>query len=611
MILLNPFALLFALAIGLVLLLHFRRPKRIQHVSNLHLWQASGDESISKRPVLERIRRNWLLILQVLFLASLILALARPSILVLGKPRLIAFVIDCSASMNAREQGRTRFDLAIERATKLLDDVGSNDRILIVQGRPQSVSNIYSGSDKSAIKQALKGLSLTEAPVDLNDSLITALSAVQKAESYEVFIFSDGTQELPLLAQDARIRYIQIGASDNNAAITRFSVRCNPFSSYDRQIYAEVANFSDHPKDLQFEMFLEGATLISEKVKLGQKERRPFAVQAPPAGRGNIRSRIDVKDDMDADNTAYAVLDRRKITVLLITEGNEFVEKALNVNPQIFCTTKTPEEFSQKDLQGGYDLIILDRFEPQLLPPANYFIIKLASARVGRDSLVNDVTNLVSLQPRHPVMTFVNLAKVVVEEALPLQIPSSGSALIEGNGKPLLMASEMGAFRNVTLGFDIHSSNLPLTLSFPILISNIVNWLSSETGDPGNQLLAGDLLRRRLPFAESGNSAAVTDPKGVVTRVSLVNGILSFAGTEKTGIYSVENGKTAEQFAVNLFSEQESNIKPVFIPTSGKVHSSAQPALSSAGREIWRVLLFVALALLMLEWLHYHRTRTA
>jgi Ca-activated chloride channel homolog len=612
MTLLNPIALIFALTIGLILWLHFRRPKSIQRVSNLQLWHTPGSESTNKRPVFEKIRRNWLLILQVLFLALVVLALARLSILFYERPRFIAFVIDCSASMSAHEYRGTRLDMAREKAITLLDEVGSKDRVLLAQSRSQPVLNTYSGSDKAAMKRALKELSGTQAAADLGQTLVAALSSVRKAESYEVFVFSDGTQGVPLPAQDTRIHFIQVGGSDNNVAITRLSVRGNPFSSHDQELFAEVVNFSDRPQDFGFNISFKDTTLISEKIMLGRKGRKSFALKAPPAGRGIIQASIDVKDDLDVDNTAYAVLNLRRIAILLVTSGNQFLEKALNVNPQVVCTIRKPEECSQTELRKNYDLIVLDGFEPQLLPAANYLIVRHPSAtRAEAGSLLHDERKLVSLQPGHPVMMFVNLENIVIGEALPLKVPSSGSVLIAAEGKPLLTASETGAFRSVTLGFDIRSSNLPLTLSFPVLISNAVHWLSSQTDNFANQIPSGAPLRWRIPDPEMEKDVTITGPDGAVGRPSFENGVLSFLGTERTGIYTFRYGKETEKFAVNLSSDQESNIKPVFSPTSGDLRRSEESALARTGREIWRPLLLVALAILILEWLHYHRTRTA
>ncbi len=600
MILLNPWALLFALAIGVILLLHLRRPKLARRVSNLQLWQLPAGEAAQRRPILERIRRSWLLILQVLFLVFVVLALTRPSFLIWENPRLIVMVMDSSASMNAKEGVRSRLDLAREKAIGLLDQVRRMDRVLLVQSRPQPVSKMYPGSDIDAISRALLNLSGTEAAADLGKALVMAIAASREEGSCEIFVFSDFAQKISLPAQNAKLHFIQVGASGNNVAITLLSVRNNPFSPYDQEVFAEIANFSEKRKELRFEMSFEGANLIREDVTLASGERKSFAVKPPPAGRGIVEARIVVKDDLDADNKAYAVLDPKKTKVLLITEGNRFLEKALAVFPQILCTVKTPREWSE-ELQKEYDLIILDGFEPRPLPPANYFILKHAG-----DNRLYDARNLSSTLPDHPVMTHVKLENVVVEEAVPVQTSSSAALLIHAGGKPLLAASESDAFRTVTLGFDIHSSNLPLTLSFPVLVSNIVNWLSPGTGDPGNQIAAGELLRRRVPVKERAGEVSITDPRGVVGRASYINGILTFQGTENTGIYSIRDGDLTDRFAVNLLNDRESDIKPLRAMPGSSKNLAEAAALSRAGREVWRALLMIALALLLLEWLYYY-----
>jgi Ca-activated chloride channel homolog len=532
MTLLNPLALLFALSIGLIVWLHFRRPKRIQYISNLHLWQKARTESDDRRPILQRIRKNRRLIMQILFLSFVILALARPELLFWNKSRTVVFIIDCSASMNAREHGGTRMELARRKALKLIDSVGSSDRVLIVQGRPQPTLNYYSGSDKGSLRQALENLSATEASADIGQAMIMGLSSIQKDEFYEAFIFSDGTQSISLPRSNDRVHYIQIGESENNAAITRFSIRNNPFSPHDREIYAEIANFSDQANKFRLEISIEKAGSIDRAIELDRGQRKSFAVKAPPGARGIAKASIDVKDDLDSDNRATVNLDLKKTAVLLVASGNQYLEKALRVNPCVACTTKKPEECTQEELKK-FDVIIMDGVASQMLPPSNYLLIDHPTG-----SAITTGKNLVSPMPHHPVMSFVNINNVIIEEAIPLKIRSSETVLIEEKGKPLMTASETGPFRMVRMGFDIRSSNLPLTLSFPVLISNIVNWLGARTDE-----------------------------------------------------------------SASPSKEQESNIKPVFKPQNRDASFSEKPVLARTGWEIYRALLFISLALLMLEFI--------
>ena len=69
------------------------------------------------------------------------------------------------------------------------------------------------------------------------------------------------------------------------------------------------------------------------------------------------------------------------------------------------------------------------------------------------------------------------------------------------------------------------------------------------------------------------------------------------------------------QLAVNLFSPQESDLKPAeSLPLTGNTGLAAQKTSAvaqRARREFWRPLAFAALILLIAEWLVYYRATLA
>ncbi|MGD0310103.1 MAG: BatA and WFA domain-containing protein [Acidobacteriota bacterium] len=607
MTLLNPIALLYSLLIGVLLLVHFyRRSRRVHWVSNLQLWNSQG-ATREVRPILQRIKKNLLLILQILFVLAGVLALSRPAIRFwTSAPRSIVLVLDCSASMSAREGGKTRFELARAKAAALLDQVESNDRVFLVQARAQPIVDSYPGAGKNALLRALASITVTQAPADVYGAVILGLSAIPKSEPYQVFVFSDGTQAalLPESLLSERVHYIQTGDTGNNVGISRLAVRSNPFSAYDQEIYVEIANFSERAQAFEFELSLEGSILRREAVNLHAQERRSFTAEVPPGSSGVLKARIDVRDDLDADNQAYAVIYPRTISVLLGTVGNLFLEKALQVNPQVKLSIKRPDECSTAELQKPYDVIVLDGFAPPNLPAGNYLILSNpARAAAEPKAALRNVRNLVLPHPEHPIAAFVDPANIVIDEAIPLAVPALGTVLIEGMGKPLLTASEDGAARTVNLGFDIRASNLPLTVSFPVLISNILNWLSGAPGDPGNQVEAGAPLGWRIPADGRSSEAAIATPQGGVVAAPVTGGVLSFSGTEATGIYTVRCGESVGRFAVNLFSDAESRIAPLSRDWSANANVARQATLAGNSSEIWRLLLYTALAVLFFEWI--------
>ena len=115
--------LLAAATVPLLLLLYFLKLRRsTQVVSSTMLWLTSTEDLRANAPF-QRLRRNILLLLQLIALLMLVLAVMQPRIEGAGGGggRTI-LLIDRSASMQTRDvDGDTRFDAAIEAAASEID----------------------------------------------------------------------------------------------------------------------------------------------------------------------------------------------------------------------------------------------------------------------------------------------------------------------------------------------------------------------------------------------------------------------------------------------------------------------------------------------------------
>src|SRR6202161_3614309 len=107
---LAPASFLFALTIPVVVVFYLLKRKRVVRlVSSTLLWQKFLAETQASAPF-QKLRRNWLLILQILLLILAVLALARPYFRTRAKPsELRVLILDASASMQATDESPTRF----------------------------------------------------------------------------------------------------------------------------------------------------------------------------------------------------------------------------------------------------------------------------------------------------------------------------------------------------------------------------------------------------------------------------------------------------------------------------------------------------------------------
>ncbi len=82
----------------------------------------------------------------------------------------------------------------------------------------------------------------------------------------------------------------------------------------------------------------------------------------------------------------------------------------------------------------------------------------------------------------HPVMRFVDLSKVAVEEALRVRPLAAGKTLLESVGGPLIFLLEEPQRKAVFVGFDLFKTDLPLRVAFPLILANSLRWL--QPGGP-------------------------------------------------------------------------------------------------------------------------------
>ncbi|MFN3477495.1 MAG: vWA domain-containing protein, partial [Candidatus Methylomirabilales bacterium] len=325
----------------------------------------------------------------------------------------------------------------------------------------------------------------------------------------------------------------------------------------------------------------------------------PFTYQAG----GVLKATIDSHDDLSVDDTAYAILPPpASIKVLLVSSGNLFLEKALASDPQLEVERLRPEG----DLDPrGYDVVIFDGLAPKLLPSGGYLLINTLSKNVPLEVLGKvEEPQILDWDRAHPVMRYLDLSKVLIQEAMKVRPLGGGRVLLESSLTPLIYTFEEKGLKVIFLGFDLYKSDLPLRTAFPIFISNALRWLSLSHQEARLGVKGGQTLT--LEFPPEASEAVVLDPEGKAHRIPLKGGKLSFGETRKAGVYTVKVQEEERKVAVNLFDEEESKIfqrakPPKEMETQGEVRFRA-------GYEFWPFFALLALGVLFLEGLLFLRS---
>lgn len=609
---------LLALAIPIIILYMLRLRREDWNISSSLLWRRALQDRTANAPW-QRLRRNLLLLLQLILLILLVLGLARPfvsaSTLVAGN---MVIVLDASASMQSTDQvnNATRFEQAKEEANTLIDGLGAESKATVIWAGPQSQTIIQASNDKAALHNSIRNLEAGNGRADINAALTLAgASARQLGDGTVVFISDGALAGAGTLPQvEAKTRYINVGSAQNNLAITSLSLR---EATGGPQLFASLYNNGTQQAAALLSITIDGQLRDSRRVNIEPGGSQTLTIEGLPLDMKLAEARLTTDtptaDLLAADNFAWAL---RPVpparNVLLVTENNGFLEKALNLLPGVRLFKTTPAQYAPSD---GFGLTILDANVPQELPGGNLLIFAPPNSALAPVSGTLQYPVIGQTAVNDPLLRFVDLSGVHIGIAQRIITPSWARVLVRSTtGDPLMLAGEIEGKRVVILAFDLHQTDLPLQVAFPILTSNLVEWLQPQaTLDLPPTLGAGDPVSiRALPEADE---IVVTPPgDGAQSTTLQPQSSISFAETGSLGVYTVQQRAKGEplgepeQFAVNLFSLDESNITThAELVLAGTGAAGGNVTQEEAPLEIWPWVLVIGLLVLALEWWVYNR----
>src|SRR6266446_5243237 len=572
---LAPAAFAFAAALPVVIVFYLLKRKRVvKLVSSTFLWQKFLAETQASAPF-QRLRKNWLLILQIILLTLGVLALARPFFATRTKPaQLTVVILDASASIQATANTEVK----------------------------QSAT-----SEKAALRRALQACICSDGPTRLVPALRMAESLVRDQRRAEIHLFSDGAvpelnefenKALPLI-------YHRVGKGANNVGITALDVRANPEDARQRAVYASMANFSSNNVQTEVELLLDNRLLETRPLTIAAGETSPQVFKASQARDGVFTLRLTGKDDLAADDQASIVsLLPKPVKVLLVSRANHLLEKAFRAVPNVELATAT----DLTDPASVFDFVVLDDVTPTVWPAGNVLAIHVVNTNWLQGVTLVAGPPIVDWRSAHPLLRYSGFDNVQVMQSLTAKAPTWAVSLADSPQAPLMLAGELGRQRIIWIGFDILESNWPLRVSFPIFIANAVEWLNPANAKGGQLLVkAGDAFRLALTHPEK--SAQLTLPGGTTKTMNIdpsANEFV-FGDTYKQGIYRLRLGTNDMVFCVDLLDSAESNIKPRDELQLGKYTKVTATTMQRTNMELWRTIAALGLVVLMGEWWFYHR----
>ncbi len=493
-----------AAAITALYLLRLRRRRVV--VAFAPLWLgAAGAERAARRT---RRLRHWL---------SLALALGLFAAILLGavdlgrempgrgaldrSGRSLVLLIDRSASMSATDEAGSRLAAARRRADEIVGGLAPADSALVASFAADATAESGFESDPRRLARAIAGVAPSDEPGDLQRALAFAAAILRGRPRPTVVLVSDGGftddgRRLAPLDPDGRaldVRYAPVGRRGDNVGILSLAARRIPADPGAVETALVVQSFRPTAATVGIEIASGGTIVDKVELTLAPGERRRLTLPNLFAPDARLEARLTGTDDLADDDRARATippLPRRRI--LRVGGPDLYLDGALLGLGRTVRVDRLPAA----DADGAaarardYDLVIFDGVTPSAPAKAGRFLYfdpqgpgsPFAAPREARP-VRDPVLDPASLRRDHPLLRQLDLTDVNVAEAHRLTLGPGDVPLAASFDVPLIVARERPGLRIAALAFDPRRSDLPMRPAFPLLVANALAWAARDQAD--------------------------------------------------------------------------------------------------------------------------------
>ena len=377
----------------LIILYFLKLRRRDMEISTTLLWKKSIQDLQANAPF-QKLRRNILLLLQLLILAAALFGIAQPRMKAespVGSRHVI--MIDRSASMSAKDEKNekgdqvSRLDKAKEEAVKLVDSLrepglfdktsGDQAMLIVFDNTAKAVQTFT--SDKDILKNAINAITPSDGPTLVDEAF--RLARAQAPRRFKVEKNPDGTEntsELPSgpvgtihLFSDGRLPdadkaqasredvviYHALGKADSpNIGITSLRAQRAIDNSSRLSVFVGLQNTAVQAKKVDVEIQVDGQVAGIKSVDLpAAASDNPvgtvvpagtavklspglggavLTLDRPQGGIVAVHANVGAEDSLSVDDTAWIVVPPAKnLAVAIVTRGNLFLVTALEGLP--------------------------------------------------------------------------------------------------------------------------------------------------------------------------------------------------------------------------------------------------------------------------------------
>lgn len=458
--------------------------------SSTLLWQEIYKNLEAKTPF-EKLKHNILMYLQLLLMLLLIFALMAPMLKKGGaKTENIVLVMDESASMDYLYDGEeSRLEEGIRRAKKQIDGL-SEDAVVTLVSCGSEANVVYQGSDKITVKKRLEGLKATLDAGNLNQAAAVVNSLISDMENVEIICYTDSDFDSDAFVKNNKetalsVENLYSEGENCHVDYVNYSVEENGVTAL-----CKVTNDGKETVTQDVSLYANSEIVDIKKVTVAasQSEVVYFDAQSIATdGSVVLRAELSKKDSLSADNEQkVCVTQSTEKKVLLLSEGNVFMEKALSLDENV-TVYKSDDVSVLEQSEDVYDLYVFDGLVPtddfdmtKMPEQAGYLFINCDKdfSALGYINKSGVVTDSVLTFTKSDITDYVEDYSFGITKAFYYNIPDWGTPFLKtAEGESVGYYGIDGLHKIAVLGFDIHNTDLALQTEFPIFMSQLTEQL--------------------------------------------------------------------------------------------------------------------------------------
>ena len=503
----HPLGLLGLIGIPIIILIYILRNKyNEQTVTSTYIWKLS-DKFLKRRNPLSGLTGIIALILQILTVAAISLAIARPVFVLPGAANDYYFVLDASSSMSMENGRQTRFELAKDEIIDVIKSSkdGSSYTLICVSG--DTVTEFEGVKKKETAIEFLQDVQAGDTSSSYNDVLRAAQGAFDVNNSAKIYLVTDKTY-----ASYQNVELIQVGGTGQE----NYAVFSPTYSHMGGKltVSADVISYKS-AGDVEVALLVDGKEITRKSVAVKSGELTPIEFLCTVSRFDSFEVKT-VKEDaygLDDNVIVYNMENDKKYSTLIVSETGFFLEAVIDALLDSDVKTVTPKQYANET--EHYGLYIFDSYEPEVLPDGAVWLLNADRSIDDSGFGVRGRVDLGSATMIEKSKSTATVVRKLLESVdgngihITRYVKYSGMylnfhTLFSYNSHPLIFAGANGlGNRQVVFGFDLHESDFALSTDFVMLVRNLLEYSVPDVVDETNYIAGDEAIVNILANAEN------------------------------------------------------------------------------------------------------------